>query len=98
MENEEQKFRKRSKDVVDGIIGQTYSRHSQLTEKDFLEKIGFKDFDGGEDKAVNIAIYNSLVELTKQYFKLEGKIKVMTEYLERVFKQNGVIGECKNGK
>ena len=52
--------------LMNMIIAKTFSRHSKMTEEEFLKDIGFAGSGKTEEQAVRIAVMNVLVETTKQ--------------------------------
>lgn len=52
--------------LMNFIIAKTFSRHSKMTEEEFLKDIGFEGSGKTEDEAVRIAFLNVLTETTKQ--------------------------------
>lgn len=52
--------------LMNFIIAKTFSRHSKMTEEEFLKDIGFDGAGKTEDEAVRIAFLNVLMETTKQ--------------------------------
>lgn len=62
------------------LIAETFARHSELSEEEFLKELGF-DPKVGEDKAVRIALYNIIIEIMKLKFKNQEIIKTMQAVL-----------------
>ena len=56
---------KTADNLMNCIIAKTFSRHSKLSEEEFLKEIGFENSGKTEDEAVRIAFLNVLVEATK---------------------------------
>ena len=77
--------------VMNTIITQTLTRHAGLSEKAYLKKIGFKGVKISEEKAVRIARFNVIVELTKTYLSCIQKINLIKNMYEVC------LGEAKNG-
>lgn len=67
------------------IIAETFSRHSKLSDEEFLEAIGFKDSGKTEDEAIRISKYNLLLAITKKFLSIEEKMNfiygIMKTYL-----------------
>lgn len=57
---------KTADNLMNMIIAKTFSRHSKMTEEEFLKDIGFEGSGKTEDEAVRIAFLNVLTETTKQ--------------------------------
>ena len=60
---------KKANDILNMIVAKTYARHSKLSESEFLKEIGFENSGKTEDEAIRIAIYNLLIETTRELFK-----------------------------
>jgi len=56
-------------EILNMIVAKTYARHSKLSEDEFLKEIGFEKSGKTEDEAIRIAIYNLLIETTRELFK-----------------------------
>lgn len=63
------------------LIAETFARHSELSEEEFLKELGFDPEKIGEDKAVRIALYNIIIEIMKLKFKNQETIKTMQAVL-----------------
>lgn len=50
--------------LMEKIVSETYARHAGMTDEEYVKMLGF---DCEEEKAVNIALFNAMVELTKQF-------------------------------
>lgn len=57
---------KTADNLMNMIIAKTFSRHSKMSEEEFLKDIGFDGAGKTEDEAVRIAFLNVLTETTKQ--------------------------------
>ena len=64
------------------IIAKTFSRHTKMTEEEFLKDIGFENSGKTEDEAVRIAFLNVLVETTKQLIEAKQSFKSATALLK----------------
>lgn len=51
-------------ELMEKIVGETYARHAGMSDEEYVKMLGF---DCDEEKAVNTAIFNTMVELTKQF-------------------------------
>lgn len=76
--------------IMDSIIAQTFARHSKIEEKEYLEKIGFKDIEISEEKAVRSATFNVLVALTKEILSIENKINMANGILRTYLLDEGI--------
>lgn len=107
MENKEEIKKKtadeRAKDqeannLMNFIIAKTFSRHSKMTEEEFLKDIGFENSGKTEDEAVRIAKFNVIVETMNQLLKARQAIKLAhsllkTCLIDEKITEDGVKGE-----
>lgn len=84
------------------IVAETFSRHSNLSEKEYLKKIGFDKSGKTESEAVKIATFNVMVEIAKTILDLEGKFNMANNLFRNIMLEEGMVeeekGEEKNGK
>lgn len=59
----------RHQNLMDLIVSETFVRHAKMTEAEFLKEIGFENSDKTEQEAVNVAMFNLLVEITETLLK-----------------------------
>ena len=52
------------------MISATFTRYNDLTEEEFLEKLKVST-ELSEDRVIKSGIYNILMELTKEMFRLQ---------------------------
>lgn len=85
-------------DILSQIISETFVRHRDLSEEEFLERIGFKDSGMTEDEAVRTAMFNVMVAATKELLQAEGtlnmanaafRLHILGEDLTEEIKENG---------
>lgn len=55
----------RGNSIMNMIMAETFMRHSELSEKEFLSAIGYADSQKSEKECINIAVFNILLEATK---------------------------------
>lgn len=84
--------------LMNFIIAKTFSRHSGMSEEEYLKDIGFENSGKNEDEAVRIAFLNVLVETTKQLIQAKQSFKnasaLMKTYLvDENIAENGTKGE-----
>jgi hypothetical protein len=89
----EEEKQERHHNLLNTIIAETFSRHSKLTEEEFLENIGFKDSDKNEEEAIRIAKYNVLLQITKTILSIEQKMNVVNSLLRRYLLGEGLVEE-----
>lgn len=106
MENKEEKIKKAEKlaeeragnNLLNFIIAKTFSRHSQMTEEEFLKDIGFEGSGKTEDEAIRIATFNVITETMNQLIRAKESLKtgvaLMKTYLfDEKITEDGVKGE-----
>lgn len=89
----EQQRSERHQNLMNTIIAETFSRHSRLSEEEFLEKIGFKDTGKAEDEAVRIAKFNALIGITRKIFNIEEKVNFITGVFRTYLLEEGLVEE-----
>ena len=80
--------------LMNFIIAKTFSRHTGLSEEEFLKEIGFEGSGKTEDEAIRIAIFNVLVEATNQFLAAKNSLK-STHALMRTYLIDEKIDEEK---
>ena len=90
----EEKMNTASK-ILNMIIAKTYSRHSKLTEEEFLKEIGFENAGKTEDEAIRIAIFNLLVETTRELFRAKDAFNYASAILSLYLKGESITEEKK---
>lgn len=84
--------------IINTIITQTFTRHSGLTEKTYLKRLGFKGVKISEARAVRIAKFNVIVELTKVLLDCVGKANMITNFYRTYLQENDLVEkETANG-
>lgn len=92
--NPEQEKLEKGLNVLNTIINETFCRHNELTDEEYKEKLKIKDADISEDRIVKVGIYNVLVELTKEVFRLQQKTNLTAGTIQLFLDEK----EKKNGK
>ena len=85
---------KQASKLMNYMILKTYSRHAKLTEEEFLKEIGFEGSGRSEDEAINVAMANVLLEITKKIFEIKDGIR----FADAMLKSKMIEGEKNNGK
>lgn len=62
--------------LLNYIIASTFTRHSKLSEEEFLKEIGFEKSGKTEDEAIRIAIFNVLVATTNELLRAKNSLKL----------------------
>lgn len=78
--------------ILNAIISTTFTRHNDLTEKEFLERLKAENSGLNEEQLVRVAMFNMFVEFTKEILRLQQKTNLMAQTMEVVLK------EKENGK
>lgn len=86
---------KTANNLMNFLIAKTYSRHSQMSEEEFLKEIGFDGSGKTEDEAIRISIFNVLVESTNQLLAAKTSLKSAFG-LMKLYLMNEGIAENKN--
>ena len=106
MENEEKKTKTAEEraenheadNLVNYIIGSTFSRHSQLSEDEFLNEIGFENSGKTEDEAIRIAVFNVLVATTNELLKAKQSIKMVHSLMKTCLIDEKIVEDEKKGE
>lgn len=106
MENEEKKTKTAEEraenheadNLVNYIIGSTFSRHSQLSEEEFLKEIGFENSGKTEDEAIRIAVFNVLVATTNELLKAKQSIKMAHSLMKTCLIDEKIVEDEKKGE
>lgn len=64
------------------IIAETFARHSKLTEKEYLERLGLDKSGKPEEEVLRIAKFNVMLEITKNLFHLKNRFNMATEIIK----------------
>lgn len=106
MENEEKKTKTAEEraenheadNLVNYIIGSTFSRHSNLSEDEFLKEIGFENSGKTEDEAIRIAVFNVLVATTNELLKAKQSIKMAHSLMKTCLIDEKIVEDEKKGE
>lgn len=85
--------KERHHNLMNAIIAETFSRHSKLTEEEFLESIGFKDSGKTEEEAIRIAKYNVILAITKEILSLKEKVQFLKGIMKTYLLNEGLVEE-----
>lgn len=84
--------------IMNTIITQTFTRHAGLPEKTYLKRLGFKNVKISEERAVRIAKFNVILELTKTLLDCVGKANMITNFYRTYLQENDFVEkETENG-
>lgn len=75
--------------LMNFIIAKTFSRHSKMTEEEFLKDIGFEGSGKTEDEAVRIAFLNVLTETTKQLIQAKQSFRNASALMKLYLTEKG---------
>lgn len=73
---------KEAANLLNMIIAKTYSRHSQMTEEEFLKDIGFENSGKTEQEAIRVSIFNLMVEMTRAMFAVKEEFNMAKNILK----------------
>lgn len=68
--------------VLNTIISETYARHNDLTEKEYVKLLSGKNRRISEDKLVKVGMYNIFVEQAKVLMAIQESIKLAEAILK----------------
>lgn len=95
----EQMAKERTGDnLMNFIIAKTFSRHSKMSEEEFLKDIGFENSGKTEEEAVRIAFLNVLVETTKQLIQAKQSFKTASALLKTYLIDENIAENGKKGE
>lgn len=77
--------------IMNTIITQTFARHAGLSEKEYLKRLGIENSEIGEDRAVRIAKFNAILELTKVLLECVGKANLITNFYRVYLQENNLV-------
>lgn len=77
--------------IINSIITQTFARHAGLSEKEYLKRLGIKNSKIGEARAVRVAKYNAILELTKVLLECVGKANMITNFYRVYLQENNIV-------
>jgi hypothetical protein len=84
---------KNGMNVLNTIINETFCRHNDLTEEEYKERLKAKDSEFTEEQLVMVGLYNIMIELTKEVFRLQQKTNLTAGtiklFLDEKEKQGG---------
>ena len=86
----EQKRAENNSNLMNTIISETFARHADISEEEFLKKIGFAETGKTEDEAIRIAMFNVMVVATRELLNLEGKINMANGLFRTYMLEEGI--------
>ena len=84
--------------LLNCIISSTFSRHSKLSEEEFLKEIGFAETGKTEAEAVRISIFNVLTATTNELLKARNSIKMVHSLMKTCLIDEKITEEDKKGE
>ena len=84
--------------LLNYIIGSTFSRHSKLSEEEFLKEIGFENSGKTEEEAIRIAMFNVLVATTNELIKAKQSIKMASSLMKTCLIDEKIVGNENKGE
>jgi hypothetical protein len=73
--------------VLNTIINETFCRHNDLTEEEYKEKLNAKESEFDETRLIRVGMYNILIELTKEVFRLQQKTNLTAGTIQLFLKE-----------
>lgn len=77
--------------ILNTIISETFTRHNDLTEEEFLKEIEVEGLT--EEIAVKNGFYNILLDTTKVMFDIKFKVGLLIETLKTLKKEHEKVEE-----
>ena len=75
--------------LINEIVSETLCRHSEMTEKEYLESLGVKDTNGkSEDEILNTGIYNLMIEILRSAISIKQECDGLTSGLTFYIKEH----------
>lgn len=75
----EERFADReANNLMNFIIAKTFSRHSLLSEEEYLKEIGFEGSGKTEEEAVRIATFNVITETMNEFLRAKQSLRMAT--------------------
>jgi hypothetical protein len=84
--------------LVNYLVATTFARHSQLSEEEFLEEIGFAGSGKTEEEAIRIAIFNVLVASMNEFLKARQGIKMVHSLIKTCLVDEKITKEEEKGE
>ena len=84
--------------LLNYIIGSTFSRHSKLSEEEFLKEIGFENSGKTEEEAIRISIFNVLVATTNELIKAKQSIKTASSLIKTCLIDEKIVEDENKGE
>lgn len=79
--------------ILNAIISTTFTRHNDLTEQEFKERLKAEKSKLNEEQLIRVGMFNIVVELTKEVFRLQQKTNLTAETIKLLLdneeKENG---------
>lgn len=76
----EQEISEQRQGIMNAIITETLTRHKKMPTEEYLEEIGFGNNKIAEERAIRIAKFNMMLDLTKTLLDCNQKIKFINEF------------------
>ena len=94
----EERFADReANNLMNFIIAKTFSRHSLLSEEEYLKEIGFEGSGKTEEEAVRIATFNVITETMNEFLRAKQSLRMATG-LMKVYLNDESLAEEEYGK
>lgn len=92
----EERFADReANNLMNFIIAKTFSRHSLLSEEEYLKEIGFEGSGKTEEEAVRIATFNVITETMNEFLRAKQSLRMATGLMKVYLNDENLAEEDK---
>jgi hypothetical protein len=92
----EERFADReANNLMNFIIAKTFSRHSLLSEEEYLKEIGFEGSGKTEEEAVRIATFNVITETMNEFLRAKQSLRMATGLMKVYLNDESLAEEDK---
>lgn len=95
---EERVAEQQANNLMNFIIAKTFSRHSRMSEEEFLKEIGFEGSGKNEEEAVKIAMFNVITETMNQLLRAKQSLKMGVSLMKLYLNNESAVEKEENGE
>lgn len=95
---EERVAEQQANNLMNFIIAKTFSRHSKMSEEEFLKEIGFEGSGKNEEEAVKIAMFNVITETMNQLLRAKQSLKMGVSLMKLYLNNESVVEKEEKGE
>lgn len=95
---EERVAEQQANNLMNFIIAKTFSRHSKMSEEEFLKEIGFEGSGKNEEEAVKIAMFNVITETMNQLLRAKQSLKMGISLMKLYLNNESVVEKEEKGE